>query len=97
MENNCTIGYVQHAPPVRINTGPSYTRDWALVALNKEKLPAHHSFANVVDLQTDQSTIGVKDEVHKALGGARFDFPADGLMHHRCGRCAEHRFRTRWS
>lgn len=79
-EADRVVGYVHHSPPIRTNVNPSFTRDWALVALDKSKFPAGHSLANVVDLQTDRPESEPKQLVRKILGNTQFDFPADGMM-----------------
>ncbi|ERS98516.1 hypothetical protein HMPREF1624_05300 [Sporothrix schenckii ATCC 58251] len=78
--DNCVIGFVEHAPPIRITTDPSYTRDWALIALDRNRFPAQFTFPNVVDLETDLPGPPVKTAVEKVLGCVPDALPADGMM-----------------
>ncbi|KIH87724.1 hypothetical protein SPBR_08923 [Sporothrix brasiliensis 5110] len=77
---NCVIGFVEHAPPIRITTDPRYTRDWALIALDRNRFPTQFTFPNVVDLETDLPGPPVKTAVEKVLGCAPDALPADGMM-----------------
>ncbi|CAK7563974.1 MAG: hypothetical protein SEPTF4163_001856 [Sporothrix epigloea] len=50
-----TLGHVHHSPPISIQkagTEDAFTRDWALVTLDRQKFPDGYEFENVVDLQS---------------------------------------------
>lgn len=87
----CAIGTVQYAPDIRLNTlktVPSYTRDWALISLDKKSFPFDFGFENVVDLRRhgDEEDHFLK-EVKRALGevssqssqAAQYSFPPKGF------------------
>ncbi|CAK7232075.1 hypothetical protein SCUCBS95973_008139 [Sporothrix curviconia] len=75
------IGYIYRSPPMAVDEDKRFTKDWALVALDKAKFPPEFSFENVVDIETDKpSTFQLRQEVRKALGSDKFIFPPDGQM-----------------
>ena len=75
------VGHVYRSPPMAVNKEPKFTRDWALIALDRDRFPSGFQFDNIVDLYTD-STSGIQTQkmVNKTLNNVHFKFPLDGQM-----------------
>ncbi|CAK7567380.1 MAG: hypothetical protein SEPTF4163_005344 [Sporothrix epigloea] len=53
-----TLGQVHYSPPLGVQhagTEDAFTRDWALLTLDRQKFPVGFNFENIVDLQTGTS------------------------------------------
>ncbi|KIH89780.1 hypothetical protein SPBR_09030 [Sporothrix brasiliensis 5110] len=77
------VGHVDHAPPPGVNDHPDeprYTRDWALIALDRAKFPQGFNFANFVDVNTLTGD-PIADIINRSLHrDHRFTAPDENLM-----------------
>lgn len=80
-------------PSIRVNTRSStssssssssskpesYTRNWALFTVDKERFPPGFEFENIIDL-SNRSTLTVQNKVRRALGHDRYSSPRKHLL-----------------
>jgi hypothetical protein len=52
------LGYVLHAPPISVGTGPQmFTEDWSMINIYRDKINWNEFQGNVVDLGTFRSIL----------------------------------------
>ncbi|ERS97393.1 hypothetical protein HMPREF1624_05560 [Sporothrix schenckii ATCC 58251] len=82
-DNAAVVGHVHRAPDVAVNDHPGeprYTRDWALIALDRAKFPDNFDFQNYVDLKADRPG-SILGSINEYLDGPdRFIMPTNELM-----------------
>ncbi|CAK7241478.1 MAG: hypothetical protein STHCBS139747_002940 [Sporothrix thermara] len=82
------LGHVHHSPPRGVNNAkgePAYTRDWALIALDRAKFPAAYRLENVVDLEMETSRKLhklINTHIRSVAGAPKpvYNFPPDKLI-----------------
>ncbi|CAK7563975.1 MAG: hypothetical protein SEPTF4163_001857 [Sporothrix epigloea] len=74
-----TLGVVHHAPPIGVNRVEgenTFTRDWALITLDRQKFPVEFNFENFVYTRNDEE-IDELDKVEGLINEHMFSFTGE--------------------